>query len=99
MTRWLLNKRAWVLVMAAGAMPLGTVADCGYTPGLGGTFFYDAGGHDYYDGPVRHGGVVIVDDWGYDDYFYDDIYYEEVYYEEVYYEEEYCDPWDFGCWW
>ena len=97
MKRRLFNKRAWVLVLAAGAMPLGTVADCGYTPGLGGTFYYDGGGHGgdhYYDGYMGRGGVMIVDDWGYDEIFYD-----EVYYDEVYYEEEYCDPWEFDCWW
>ena len=92
MIRWLLIKRAWVLVMLAGAMPLGTVADCGYTPGVGGTLYYDRDDHDY---DRRHGGVVIVEDYG-----YEDVYYEEVYYEDVYYEDDYCDPflfWD--CWW
>ena len=101
MARWLLNKRGWVLVLLAGAMPLGTVADCAYTPGRGGTFYYDkdGGDHYYHDDPY-HGEIVIVEDYGYDDVYYDDVYYDDVYYEDVYYEDDYCDPflfWD--CWW
>ena len=97
MIKWLLNKRAWVLVLLAGAMPLGTVADCGYAPGVGGTLYYDRYDHgrDY-----GHGGVVIVEDYGYDDVYYEEIYYEDVYYEDVYYEDDFCDPFSFwDCWW
>ena len=92
MIKWLLNKRAWVLVLLAGAMPLGTVADCGYAPGVGGTLYYDRydRGRDYHDG-----GVVIIEDYG-----YDDVYYEEIYYEDGYYEDDFCDPFSFwDCWW
>ena len=92
MIKWLMNKRAWVLVLLAGAMPLGTVADCGYAPGVGGTLYYDRydRGRDYHDG-----GVVIIEDYG-----YDDVYYEEIYYEDVYYEDDFCDPFSFwDCWW
>jgi hypothetical protein len=99
MTRWLLNRHAWVFVLLTGAMPLGTVADCNYVPGYGGTLYYDA---DRYDDDY-HGGhyseVVIVDDYGYD-YYYEDVWYEDVWYDEVYYEDDYCDSFFFwDCWW
>ena len=102
MTRFLMNRRAWVLALLAGTMPLGTVATCDGGPG-GGSLFYDRFDDDHYyddhyydDGLVVVGGpsygyhdeVIIVEDYGYD----------EVYYEEVYYD-DYCDPFYFwDCW-
>ncbi len=101
MAQWLLRKRGWMFVLLAGAMPLGTVADCGYIPGSGGTLYYDSGNSDrYYGGGYDRGGVVIVEDYGYDDYYYDDYYYDDYYYEDVYFEDDYCDPYLFwDCWW
>ena len=93
MTRRLLNKRAWVVVLMAGAMPLGTFGTCDYTPGYGGSFYYDKDGDHLFHG--GHDGVVVIEDYG-----YDDVYYEDVYYEEVYYEDDFCDsPFFWDCWW
>ena len=98
MTRFLMNRRAWVLALLAGTMPLGTVATCDGGPG-GGTLFYDRFDDDHYygrdtvfvGGPHHgyHDEVIIVEDYVYD----------EVYYEDVYYDDYYCDPFfDWDCW-
>ncbi len=93
-TLW--RKRGWVVALLAGAMPLGTVADCGYTPGLGGSLVYDQDGGDILYGGPGAASVVVIDDH----HHHDDFVYEEVYYEEVYYEDVYCDPYfDWDCWW
>lgn len=100
MSKFLMNRRGWILALLAGAMPLGTVADCDYS-GRGGTFYLNRTHHDdgvlFIDDGHRHGGFLDV--FIEDDYYYDDgYYYDEYYYEEDYYEDEYCDPYFWDCW-
>ena len=96
MAKFLLNRRGWMLVLLAGAMPLGTVADCGYS-GSGGSLFLNRGGY-------QGGSVVVVDDGhhhggGFADVYYDDYYYDDYYYDDYYYEDDYyCDPYFWDCW-
>ena len=107
MTTFLLNRRGWMLVLLAGAMPLGTVADCGYS-GSGGSLFLNRGGYHgdsvvVVDDGHHHGGgfvdVYVEEDVYYDDYYYDDYYYDDYYYDDYYYEDDYyCDPYFWDCW-
>ena len=84
MIKLLLNRRSWLLVLFAGAMPLGTVSNCDYSP-AGGTFFLDQFDDDdgefiYYGGSPHDGYVVVEEDYYYeDDYYYDEYYYDEYY--------------------
>ena len=97
MARWMLNRKAWLFLLLAGTMPLGTVADCNYVPGVGGTGFY-SGGDDvvFIGGPPVFGprvgaDVIIVEE----EVYYDDPFYYE---EEIFYDDEFCDPFFFfGC--